>query len=240
MGELHYFLGIEVTHTNFGGLHLSQSKYIQDLLVKASMQGCKHCKTPLPSSLKLKASCSPPFEDPSLYRSMVGSLQYITITRPELAYGVNCVCQFMQHPLQDHWKVVKRILRYLSGSSQFGLHIQQSNTLCLTGYSDSDWGGDPDDRKSTSGLCVYFGPNLITWSSKKQHVVTQSRTEVEYRRLAFLVAELIWVRNLLTEIQVPLQVTPMIYCDNLSVVLLAVNPILHSKSKHFELDLHFV
>ena len=140
MGNLHYFLGIEVAHTASGGLHLSQSKYVQDLLTKASMQGCKPCKTSLPSSLKLYASGSPPFDNPCLYRSVVGSLQYITITRLELAYCVNRVCQFMQNPLQIHWQIVKRILKYLSGTSHFGLYIQKFHDLRITGYTDFDWG----------------------------------------------------------------------------------------------------
>ena len=167
MGSLHYFLGIEVSHTTDGGLFLSQAKYVHDLLQKTQMSGCKACSTPIPSSLKLTASGSPPLSDPALYRSIVGSLQYITVTRLELAYCINWVCQFMHNPLEDHWKVVKRILRYLSGTAHFGLHIQKASDLTIIGYTDSDWGSDPDDRKSTSGFCVYHGPNLISWSSKK-------------------------------------------------------------------------
>ena len=146
----------------------------------------------------------------------------------------------MQQHRDDHWKVVKRILRYLSGTATYGLHIQKSNDLCLTGYSDSNWGSDPNDRKSTSGFCVYLGTNLISWVSKKQHAMSRSNTKAEYRSLAFLVPDVFWIQNLLDEIQLPLTATPLLYCDNLSAVLLAANPVLHSKSKHFELDLHFV
>ena len=164
------------------------------------MQGCKPCKTPLPSSLKLTTSGNPPFEDPRFYRSVVGSLQYIIFTRLELAYCVNQVYQFMQNSLQEHWKVVKWILHYLSGTSHFGVHIQKLNDLRLTGSSDFDWRSDPDDWKLTRRYCVYVGQNMISWSSKKQHVVSRSSTEAEYRSLASLVTELIWVRNLLFEI----------------------------------------
>ena len=123
IGNLHYFLGIEVKQTAAGGLLLSQAKYVQDLLKKANMQGCNSCSTPIPSSLKLSANGSAIFEDPVLYRSVVGSLQYITVTKPELAYYVNHVCQFMEQPLEEHWKVVKWILRSLSGTATYGLHI---------------------------------------------------------------------------------------------------------------------
>ena len=239
MGPLHYFLGIEVQNTPQGGLILSQSKYIQDLLIKANMADCKSLPTPMTANLKLSSSDGAPFSDPSLYRSVVGSLQYVTITRPELAYPVNKVCQFMQSPLDSHWKAVKRILRYLSGTRFFGLHLKQPTSLALTGYSDSDWGSDPDDRKSTAGYCVYLGQNLISWSSKKQHSVSRSSTEAEYRGLASLVAELLWIRSILSEIQVAVP-TPLVYCDNVGAVLLAANPVLHSRSKHFELDLHFI
>lgn len=239
MGPLHYFLGIEVSRTSQGGLLLSQAKYINDLLMKANMADCKPLPTPMVSNLKLSNTVGSAFENPSLYRSIVGSLQYVTITRPELAFPVNKVCQFMQCPLDTHWKAVKRILRYLSGTKSLGLHLQKPSSLQLTGYSDSDWGSDPDDRKSTAGFCVYLGQNLISWSSKKQHSVSRSSTEAEYRGLASLVAELLWIRSLLSELQIPLPI-PTVYCDNIGAVLLAANPVLHSRSKHFELDLHFV
>ena len=138
IGDLHYFLGIKVKHTLECGLLLSQSKHIQDLLKKANMQGCNGCSTPIPSSLKLSTTDGVPFEDPRLYRSIIRSLQYVTVTRPELAYCVNRVCQCMQNPLEDHWKVVKRILRYLSGIASCGLHILKSPDPKFTSYSDSD------------------------------------------------------------------------------------------------------
>ena len=204
------------------------------------MLDCKPYATPMTSNLHLSATGSAAFEDPSLYRSMVGSLQYITITRPKLSFCVNKVCQFMQNPLEPHWKAVKRILRYLSGTSSFGLHFRPTSTLSLTGFSDSDWGSDMDDRKSTSGYCIYLGDNLISWSSKKQHAVSHSSTEAEFRGLASAVAELIWIRSLLCELQVTLHTPPKLLCDNISAMLLAANPILHTRTKHFELDLHFV
>ncbi|XP_016173481.1 uncharacterized protein LOC107615982 [Arachis ipaensis] len=148
MGELHYFLSIQVTKTVAGGLILSQEKYVKNILKKAEIENCKPCQTPLPFSV-------------------VGSLQYLTITRPELAYDVGKVSQFMQTPLDEHWKLVKRMLMYVSGTASFGLHLHKTTVHNIRAYIDSDWGGDPDDRKSTGGFCVFLGDNLISWSSKK-------------------------------------------------------------------------
>ena len=145
------------------------------------MQGCKLCKTPLPSSLKVMAYGSPPFENPNLYRSVVGNLQYITVIRPKLAYHVNRVCQFMHNPLQEHWKGLRGY--FGTETSHFGLHIQKSSDQRLTEYSDFDWGSEPGDRKSASGFCV---PNLISWSLRKQHAVSRSSTKTDYRSVASL------------------------------------------------------
>ena len=146
----------------------------------------------------------------------------------------------MHRPLLTHWKAVKRILRYLQGTISFGLHLRPSTSLHLFAFCDSDWGSDPDDWRSTSGYCVFLGPNIISWMLKKQTVVSRSSTEAEYRSMASVVAELQWLRSLLDELHLPLVKVPTIYCDNQSTVLLTSNPILHQRIKHFELDLHFV
>ena len=124
-----------------------------------------------------------------MYRSIVGALQYVTITRPEISFAVNKVCQFMHNPLEVHWQAAKRILRYLAGTMHFGLHFTKSKALSITAFCDADWGFDLDDRKSTSGYCVFLGNNLVSWSSKKQHTVSRSSTEAEFRSLAEVVAE---------------------------------------------------
>ncbi|PNX69458.1 putative copia-type protein, partial [Trifolium pratense] len=181
-------------------------------------------------------------QDASLYRSTVGALQYATLTRPDIAYSVNKVCQFMPHPLESHWKAVKRILRYLKGTIHYGLLLQPSSSsppFSLRAYSDADWATDQDDRRSTSGSCIFFGSNLISWGSKKQQLVARSSTEAEYRSMANTTAELLWIQSLLQELQVPFH-TPTLLCDNISAVSLAHNPILHSRTKHIELDIHFV
>lgn len=161
LGNLHYFLGIKVT-TTATGLHLSQTKYINDLLKRANMDQSKPLPTPMISRVHLSATNGTPFEDSKQYRSLVGALQYVTITRPEIAFSVNKLSQYMQCPLDQHWKALKRVLRYLKGITTYGL-----NLLNLIGFSDSDWATDLDDKRSVSGICVFLGNNLVSWSSKK-------------------------------------------------------------------------
>jgi histone deacetylase 1/2 len=242
LGTLDYFLGIEVFHLNNGDILLSQAKYIRDLLAKVKMDSSNGMPTPMVSSLKLSKVGSNPVEDPTLFRSVVGALQYATLTRPDISYSVNKVCQFLANPLEDHWKAVKRILRYLSGTLHHGLLLQAApigQPLSLIGFCDADWASDPDDRRSTSGACVYIGPNLVSWWSKKQTLVARSSAEAEYRSLAALCAEILWLQSLLTELGCKFH-TPKILCDNLSTVSLSHNPTLHHRTKHMELDIFFV
>jgi len=207
------------------------------------MIDAKGISTPLPGGLKLSKLGSDYMDDRSLYRSIVGALQYITITRPEIGYSVNKACQFMARPLMDHWKAVKRILRYLKGSIAYGLHIQPisnvQNNYNIHAYCDADWASDIDDRRSTSGACIYFGSTLVSWWSKKHTLVARSSAEAEYRSLAITAAEIVWLQSLLHELHLKCN-TPVIYYDNQSVVALSHNPVLHSKTKHMELDIFFV
>lgn len=238
LGEVIHFLGVEVTKTT-QGLHLSQASYLVGLLNKVQMRDAKSYPTPMLSNSKLSKYEGDPMVDGKLYRSVIGALQYATITRPEICFSVNKVSQFMSCPLDSHWKVVKRILRYLAGTLDYGLHIRPSKPI-ITGFSDSDWASDPDDRRSVSGYCVYFGDNLISWSSKKQKVVSRSSTEAEYRSLAQVASEVSWLSSLILELGIKAQTTPVIWVDNLSTIGLASNPVLHARAKHIELDMHFV
>lgn len=153
---------------------------------------------------------------------------------------MNKVCQFIQSPLDEHWKAVKRILRYLAGTLTHGLIFTKSTSMQLTGFCDADWGSDIDHRRSVLGFCVFLGRNLVSWSSKKQQVVARSSTEAEYHSLASVIAEILWHRSILTELRVHIAAKPFIFCDNLSTVLLSKNLALHQRPKHFELDLCFV
>ncbi|XP_040967354.1 uncharacterized mitochondrial protein AtMg00810-like [Gossypium hirsutum] len=239
LGQLNYFLGIEVQYTTTG-IFLNQRKYILDLLRGASMEGSKARPMPMITTCQLSATEGQPVENASLYRSIVRALQYVVITKPDIAFVVNKVCQFMHNPLDMHFKAVKRILRYLHGTLDHGLHFTKNSKLLLERFSDASWGSDINDRRSTSGYCVFLGGSPISWSSRKQQVVSRSTAEAEYRSLAHVIAEMIWIQSLLTELGVSLRGKALVWCDSSATVAVAGNPVLHSKFKHVELDLFFV
>jgi histone deacetylase 1/2 len=239
LGPLSYFLGIAVTTTP-QGYHFSQTKYLQDLLTRTNMQSAKPSTTPMATGSSLSSDDSALFYNPHLYRSIVGALQYATITRPDLSFAVNKVSQYMHAPTENHWSAVKRILRYIRGSINLGLFFHSSSTNTLHAYSDADWAGSLDDRRSTTGFCIYLGRNLISWSAKKQPTVSRSSTEAEYRSLAVTCTEILWIQYLLAELQIPLASTPTLWCDNLGATFLAANPMFHARTKHVEIDYHFV
>ncbi|KAK1415538.1 hypothetical protein QVD17_31321 [Tagetes erecta] len=239
LGTLHHFLGITATRSD-KGLFLSQASYTRDILHRASMTNCKPCVTPVDTSAKLSATDGAVLPDATLYRTLAGALQYLTFTRPDITYAVQQVCLFMHAPREPHFAFMKRILRYLSGTIDYGMWLVPSPIHSLTAYSDADWGGCPDSRRSTSGYCVFLGENLISWSSKRQPTISRSSAEAEYRGVANAVAETTWLRNLLFELHVPLHKATVIYCDNVSAVYLSHNPVQHQRTKHVEIDIHFV
>ena len=146
----------------------------------------------------------------------------------------------MHCPRQPHFQALRRIIRYIKGSLHHGLQLTKGPIDTLTAYSDADWGGCPDTRRSTSGYCVFLGPNLISWSAKRQPTVSRSSSEAEYKGVANTVAELCWIRNLMIELHWKINKTSIVYCDNISSVYLSTNPVKHQRTKHVELDIHFV
>ncbi|XP_042955114.1 uncharacterized mitochondrial protein AtMg00810-like [Carya illinoinensis] len=177
------------------------------------------------ASLKLSKFDSPNFEDVTLFRSIVGALQYLSLTRPDISFSVNKVCQFMYSPKLPHWSAVKRILRYLKGTINYGVHFSSQSPFILQAYSDADWAGCPDDRRSTGGFCTFLGTYLISWSSKKQKTIARSSTEAEYKSVATSAAELIWLQNVIRELDLPLSQAPILWCDNIGATYLAANPV---------------
>jgi hypothetical protein len=238
LGPLGFFLGIEA-HRSSDSLHLCQAKYITDLLHRTRMLGAKPAASPCPSGSKLSKFDGDLLPDPTEYRQVVGALLYCTLTRPEIAFSVNQLCQHMHSPSTTHWSAAKRVLRYLKHTIDHGLHFTKG-TLHLQAFCDSDWAGNPDDRRSTSGFGVFLGPCLVSWSAKKQAVVSRSSTKAEYRAMSLTTAELFWLRMLFKELGIVLHTAPILWCDNVSALALASNLVYHARTKHIEVDYHFI
>jgi len=203
------------------------------------MSSCKHVDTSTSVS-KLDLQSTELFSDPTRFHQIVGALQYLTFTRPNICYVVNKVCQFMHAPTESHWVTVKRILRYLKGTSSFGLHLTHDFTLSLHGFTDADWASSIDDRKSTGGYIVFLGTTPISWKSGKQRTAARSSTEAEYKVLADGTTEVLWLRYLLSDLCFSPSSATIIWCDNLGASYLSANPIIHARTKHVEVDYHFV
>ena len=237
LGPLQYFLGLQIDYKKVG-LFVHQHKYITDLLNKFHMTECKVATTPIATTPTLSTTNDDLLSDPTPYRNLVGALQYATFTHPDIAFAVNSVCQFMHKPSTVHFVAGKRILRYLKGTLEKWV-LFQLGPLALIAFTDANC-GDTSDRRSTSGVVVFLGNNPITQLSKKQHTVSQSSIEAEYRSLATGAAELAWLRQVLCDLKLYLPSAPLIWGDNTSALALASNPIFHGRTKHIEVDYHFV
>lgn len=221
-------------------MFLSQETYAADIIKWAGMDECKTVATPVDLKSKLLADEGELIPNPTEYHSLARALQYLTFTRPDISYAVHQICLYMHAPRQPHLHALKRIIRYLKGTKAQGLQLFKGTDNNMTAYSDADWGGCPDTRRSTSGYCVYLGANLISWSSKRQPTVSRSSAEAEYKGVANTVAETCYIRNLLLELGLTITSATLVYCDNISSVYLANNPVKHQRTKHIELDIHFV
>ncbi len=239
LGHLTYFLGLEV-HTNSSGIFLHQHKYTKDLIALAGLENSTSVDTPLEMNVKLHNSEGDLLSDPLLYRQLVGSLNYLTITRPDISFAVQQVSQFMHSPRHLHLAAVRRIIRYLRGSPGRGLFFPTGSSLQLMAFSDADWAGCPHTRRSVTGWCMFLGDSLISWKSKKQDRVSKSSTESEYRAMSAACSEITWLRGLLTELGFP-QTTPTpLHADNTSAIQIATNPVYHERTKHIEVDCHYI
>jgi histone deacetylase 1/2 len=160
----------------------------------------------------------------------------LTLTRPNLFFTVNKICQFLHAPTTTHWTTAKRIIQ---GTLTVGLTFQRSSPTLLNAFSDADWARCLDDHCSTGGFAIFFGPNLISWCARKQATVTRSSTEAEYKAMTNAIAEIIWVEALLRELGVSLHTPPCLWCDNIGATYLSVNPIFHAHTKHIKINFHF-
>ncbi|XP_019200291.1 PREDICTED: uncharacterized protein LOC109193920 [Ipomoea nil] len=256
LDEPDFFLGIETIKCD-DGILLSQQRYMNDILKRAGMAECKELSMPISISKTVPFNADL-YDDPTQYRSLAGALQYLTITHPDLSFAVNQLCQHMHAPIVSHWEQLKRVLRYVKGTVSFGLRIRKSLSRelhafsnsnwvgCLEdgkehhAFSDSNWVGCLEDQKSTSDFALFLGSNLVSWVCKKQRTVARSSSEVEYKALADVCAELIWIVSLLREIKVTGIFVPKLWCNNLGATYMCANPFFHARTKHVEIDYHFV
>ncbi|KAJ9540982.1 hypothetical protein OSB04_027488 [Centaurea solstitialis] len=238
MGELTFFLGLQIKQSE-KGIFINQGKYVHEMLKKFDLTSCTPMKTPMAPPLSLDKDSKGKPVDVTLYRGMIGSLLYLTTSRPDIMYST-CLCaRYQAEPKESHLTAVKRIFRYLKGTPNLGLWYSKDSGFDLTAYSDSDFAGCKIDRKSTTGGCHLLGGKLVSWTSKKQNSVSTSTAEAEYVAAGICCAQVLWLRNQLQDYDIQLSKIP-IYCDNTSAIVIANNPVLHSKTKHIEVRYHFI
>ena len=239
LGNLRHFLGIEVTRSK-KGIYVTQKKYIIDLLNETKMLICKPASTPIDQNHQLGAITEGIPVDKERYQRLVRRFIYLSHMRPDIEYVVSIVSQFMHSPLECHMDVVLRILRYLKSTPRKGLLFSKSNHLRVKAYTNMKWVGSITDRRSTSRYYTFIGGNLVTWRNKKQHIVVQSSVEVEFRAMALGICELMWLKGLLRELKVNLENPMRLYCDKKTTININHNPIQHNRTKHVEIDRHFI
>lgn len=233
LGIMSYFLGLEVKQDKLG-IHISQRKYIEDLLKSYNMMNCKTMPTPISASIKLQGDDNSGEVDAKSYRSLIGKLMYITHSRPDITYSVHLLSRFMNKPTKLHFSAGKRILRYLAGTLNYGIWYKRTDSLNLEGFSDSDWGGCLEDRKSTTGVVFSLGSGAISWLSKKQEVIALSSTEAEYIALCAAICQGIWLSRVLGDCGVKLANPFVMWCDNKACIQIANNPVQHGRTKHID------
>ena len=238
MGELSFFLGLQIKQRK-DDTFINQSKYIRDMLKKFGLENVKPQATPMSTSIKLDKDEGGKCVDSKLYRSMIGSLLYLTASKPDIMFSV-CLCaRFQSSPKESHLVAIKRIFRYLKDTPSIGLWYLRDSTFDLHAYSDADFGGCKIDRKSTSGTCQFLGSMLVSWFSKKQNSVALSTTEAEYISLGSCCAQVLWMKQQLLDYGVRVETIPL-RCDNTSAICLTKNLIQHSRTKHIEIRHHFI
>ena len=238
MGELKFFLGLQVKQSS-EGIFVNQSKYTRELLKRFELDQTKTSDTPMAKESKLDADEDGESFDITSYRGMIGSLLYLTASRPDIMFAV-CLCaRFQANPKISHYTAVKRIFRYLKGTIELGIWYGHSGNLNLVGYTDADFAGSRVDRKSTSGTCQFLGGSLVSWSSRKQHSVALSTAEAEYVAAGSCCAQLLWLNQTLGDYGLNFRKIPIL-CDNNSAICISKNPVHHSRTKHIDIRHHFI
>lgn len=239
LGKMRYFLGIEVIQ-KADGIFICQRKYAAELIERFEMQNFNSVGNPIVPGQKVSRDEVGVKVDSTLYKQIVGSLMYLTATRPDLMFVVSLISRFMANPTELHFAVAKRIMRYVKGTLELGVWYQRGGNDELVGYTDSDYAGDVDDSKSTSGYVFLMSGGAVAWSSRKQPIVTLSSTEAEYVAAATCACQTIWMRRILEEIGHKQDDQMVLLCDNTSTIKLSKNAVMHGKSKHIRVHYHFL
>jgi len=245
IGELTYFLGMQVkflgmqVKQTFEWIFISQAKYAKDLVKRFGLDGKSHAHTPMSTSVKICVDLTGKQADPTLYISIIGNLLYLTASRLDIAFSAGVCARFQAHPKESHLTAVKRIIRYVNATVHYGIYFSRETNLVLARYSDADWAGNADDRKSTSGRCFYVGTNLVAWMSRKQASISLSTAEAKYIAAGSCCTQLLWMKKLLCDYGFN-QDTMVIHCDNTSAINISKNLVQHSRTKHIDIQHHFI
>ncbi|KAL1191699.1 Retrovirus-related Pol polyprotein from transposon RE1 [Cardamine amara subsp. amara] len=237
-GEFTYFLGLQVKQTD-DGIFVTQSTYAKNLVVRFGMDKSKDAKTPMGVNEKLSKDESGESVDEKLYRGMIGSLLYLTASRPDICMAVGVCARYQAKPKISHLLAVKRIIKYVKGTVNLGIYFTKDTTKEFMGFCDAYWAGSLDYRRSTSGGCFFMGNNLISWHSKKQNSVSLSTAEAAYIALGSCCTQLMWMKQMAADYGMTSD-SILIYCDNESAINIAKNPVQHSRTKHIDIRHHFI
>nr|KYP56954.1 Retrovirus-related Pol polyprotein from transposon TNT 1-94 [Cajanus cajan] len=239
LGHMRHFLGIEVIQSNTG-IFICQRQYAHDVLARFNMTESNSVRNPIVPGTILSKDIEGSAVDATKFKQVVGSLMYLTVTRPDLMFRVSLISRYMANPKESHWAAAKRLLRYLKGTLEYGIFYQEKTKTGLMAYSDNNYAGDLDDRRSTYGAVLLIGNGAVSWMSKKQPVVSLSTTEAEYIAAASCACQCIWIQRILEHLSSAEKEATEILCDNSSTIQLSKNPVFHGRSKHIAVRFHFL